>query len=38
MNAKKFALGLLDLAVKVAFVIIVIMLLSKYARIAYSYG
>ena len=38
MNAKKFALGFLDLAVKAAFVIIVIMLISKYARIAYSYG
>ena len=38
MNAKKFALGILDLAVKAAFVIIVIMLISKYAKIAYSYG
>jgi UPF0755 protein len=38
MNAKKFALGFLDLAVKAAFVIIVIMLISKYAKIAYSYG
>ena len=38
MNTKKFALGFLDLAVKAAFVIIVIMLISKYAKIAYSYG
>ena len=38
MNAKKIALGFLDLAVKAAFVIIVIMLISKYARLAYSYG
>ena len=38
MNAKKIALGFLDLAVKAAFVIIVIVLISKYAKIAYSYG
>ena len=38
MNAKKVTLGVLDLAVKVAFVIIVIMLISKYARVAYNYG
>ena len=38
MNAKKFFLGLLDTAVKVAFVIVVAMLISKYARIAYNYG
>ncbi len=38
MNAKKITLGFLDLAVKAAFIIIVIMLISKYARIAYSYG
>ena len=38
MNAKKIALGFLDLAVKAAFVIIVIMLISKYAKLAYSYG
>lgn len=38
MNAKKIALGFLDLAVKAAFIIIVIMLISKYAKIAYSYG
>ena len=38
MNARKFFLGLLDTAVKVAFVIVVAMLISKYARIAYNYG
>ena len=38
MNAKKIALGFLDMAVKAAFVIIVIMLISKYAKLAYSYG
>ena len=38
MNAKKFGLGFLDLIVKVVFVIIVVMLISKYARVAYSYG
>ena len=38
MNAKKITLGFLDLAVKAAFIIIVIMLISKYAKIAYSYG
>lgn len=38
MNAKKIALGFLDLAVKAAFIIIVIMLISKYAKLAYSYG
>ena len=38
MNAKKVTLGVLDLAAKAAFVIIVIMLISKYARVAYSYG
>ena len=38
MSAKKFGLGFLDLIVKVVFVVIVIMLISKYARLAYSYG
>ena len=38
MNARKFFLGLMDMAVKVLFVIIVAMLISKYARLAYSYG
>ena len=38
MNAKKILLGLLDTAVKVAFVIVVAMLISKYAKVAYNYG
>ena len=38
MNARKFFLGLLDAAVKVVFVIVVVMLISKYAKLAYSYG
>jgi UPF0755 protein len=38
MNARKFFLGLLDTAVKVVFVIVVVMLISKYAKLAYSYG
>ena len=38
MNARKFFLGLLDAAVKVVFVIFVAMLISKYAKLAYSYG
>ena len=38
MNAKKVFLGLLDAAVKIVFVIVVAMLISKYAKLAYSYG
>ena len=38
MSAKKIILGLLDATVKIAFVVVVIMLISKYARLAYSYG
>lgn len=38
MSARKFVLGLLDALVKVAFVIIVIMLISKYSKVAYDYG
>ena len=38
MSARKFALGLLDLAVKVFFVLLVIMLISKYSKLAYNYG
>lgn len=38
MNFKKAALWLLDMIVKVFFVIIVVMLINKYARMAYSYG
>lgn len=38
MSARKFALGFLDTAVKVVFVILVIMLISKYSKVAYDYG
>ena len=38
MSARKFALGLLDLVVKVAFVLVVVMLISKYSKVAYDYG
>ena len=38
MNARKIVLGFLDTAVKVAFVVVCVMLISKYAKIAYSYG
>ena len=38
MSAKKIVLGLLDTAVKVVFVIVVAMLISKYAKVAYNYG
>ncbi len=38
MSARKIILGLLDTAVKVAFVIVVAMLISKYAKVAYNYG
>ena len=38
MNAKKFGLGFLDLIIKVVFLIVVIMLISRYAKVAYSYG
>ena len=38
MNAKKIILGLLDAAVKIIFVIVVAMLISKYAKLAYNYG
>ncbi len=38
MNAKKVVLGLLDATVKIIFVAVVVMLISKYARVAYNYG
>ena len=38
MNAKKIGLGVLDAIVKIVFVIIVVMLISKYAKLAYDYG
>ena len=38
MNARKIGLGLLDAIIKIVFVIIVVMLISKYSRVAYNYG
>ena len=38
MNFKKIGLGLLDTIVKVVFVIVVVMMINKYARVAYNYG
>lgn len=38
MSARKFVLGLLDAAVKIAFVIVVILLISRYSSLAYNYG
>ena len=38
MSARKFILGLLDAAVKIAFVIVVVMLISRYSKMAYEYG
>ena len=38
MNARSIGLGLLDAIVKIVFVVIVAMLISKYAKIAYNYG
>lgn len=38
MNTKKLGLGILDTIVKIAFIIIVAMLIIKYAKVAYNYG
>ncbi len=38
MNFKKIGLGLLDTIVKVVFIIVVVMMINKYARVAYNYG
>ncbi len=38
MNLRSIGLGLLDAIVKIVFVIVVAMLISKYAKIAYDYG
>ena len=38
MNARKIGLGLLDATVKIVFVIIVIMMIMKYSKLAYDYG
>ena len=38
MNARKIGLGLLDATVKIVFVIIVVMLIMRYSKVAYNYG
>ena len=38
MNARKIVLGILDAAVKIVFVVVVVMLISKYSKVAYNYG
>ncbi len=38
MNVRKLILGLLDAAVKIAFIVVVVMLISKYSKVAYNYG
>ncbi|SDA43745.1 UPF0755 protein [Butyrivibrio sp. INlla18] len=38
MNTKKLGLGILDTVVKIVFIIIVAMLIIKYAKVAYNYG
>ena len=38
MNAKRIGLGILDTIVKVVFIVIVAMLIIKYAKVAYGYG
>ncbi|MBO6242618.1 MAG: endolytic transglycosylase MltG [Butyrivibrio sp.] len=38
MNAKKIFLGLLDTIIKVVFIIVVAMLIVRYAKLAYDYG
>lgn len=38
MNARKIGLGLLDLIFKVMLVVIAVMLISKYSKVAYNYG
>ena len=38
MNIRKIGLGLLDATVKIVFVIIVVMLIMRYSKLAYNYG
>ncbi len=38
MSTRKVVLGLLDTVIKVLFVVIVVMLIIKYSRVAYNYG
>jgi UPF0755 protein len=38
MNFKKIGLGLLDTIVKVVFIAVIVMMINKYAKVAYDYG
>ena len=38
MNIRKIGLGLLDATVKIVFVIIVVMMITRYSKLAYNYG
>ena len=38
MNGKSISLGLLDTVIKVMLIVIAIMMISKYASVAYNYG
>lgn len=38
MNLKNIGLGFLDTVVKVIFIIVIAMLIAKYAKVAYNYG
>jgi UPF0755 protein len=38
MNLRKAALGLLDTIVKVVFIVVIVMLIMKYSKVAYDYG
>lgn len=38
MNARSIVFGVLDAVAKIVFVIVVVMLISKYSKLAYSYG
>ncbi len=38
MSVKKIGLGLLDAIVKVVFIVVIAMLIMKYAKVAYGYG
>lgn len=38
MSIKRIGLGLLDTIVKVVFIVVIAMLIMKYAKVAYNYG
>lgn len=38
MNIRKIGLGLLDATVKIVFVVIVVMMITRYSKLAYNYG